>query len=445
MTMMTRTIFTATTTVLLLVSSCQAWTQPYRPGLFLSDHHADHQSFGEPQRRRRRPDAGVGGGGDDASSSCGCASCQESSFNFFKTPTPCQSHQQQQQPPPPPHLAPPPEMTSAAYVTTPQEASARFILQEQQQQHLNNHRQQQQQQEQSYKHRFGLTCACCGGVLDHVWTELEGQKYHPSCYQQHVQLKCSVCAQGLDGAWFTTDPWGNHVHTMHNTPQCSSCQRFVSDATSAGGTTYDDGRLICGVCKSTAIQASPQIRPATERVVRTLQKQFLRDDGRWIQGQIQIALANRDALTHKACDTAGCAAHSNFHGLTTTTRITTALRTIPQKFTTMEHEITLLSGLPDLQFRGVLAHEFLHVWLNEQGYQPPAAIMEGFCNLGSRAVYLAETADTALAGVLLQQMESDPDPVYGDGYRQMKSIVERQGWPGVVRKLSSYRTRESHS
>ena len=71
--------------------------------------------------------------------------------------------------------------------------------------------------------------------------------------------------------------------------------------------------------------------------------------------------------------------------------------------------------------------------------------MEGFCNLGSRAVYMTETADAALAGVLLQQMESDPDPVYGDGYRQMKDIMEQQGWPGVIHKLSSYQTRQSHS
>jgi hypothetical protein len=149
------------------------------------------------------------------------------------------------------------------------------------------------------------------------------------------------------------------------------------------------------------------------------------------QGRIDLHLSTRDELTIKA-ETAGCA-HGNFHGLTTTTRITT-------DHVVMEHEISLLEGLPDLQFRGVLAHELLHVWLNEAGLQPPTELMEGFCNLGSYAVYSsAETElDQGLAKVLMQQMEQDPDPVYGDGYRVMKAILDQQGWEGVFRKVMSY-------
>lgn len=438
----------------LLSSSCAAWTEPYGPRRFLvpgpsfpSDTdaaHRDHQAFGEAVVRRRVR--------HEPSSSCGCSSCTDDdaasvATAFFR------------------RRAPPHEDDAAhtvmtgAYVTTapPPEAAAQFLFHQQQQQ------EEELQRLRRRRHRPAGDCACCGDALEGgVWTELEGRRYHPSCYRDRVRLHCAVCGEGVDGAWYATDPWGRVVHTRHGrTPQCASCQRFVlsEDASSdGGGTTYEDGRLVCNACVATAVLHTAQIRPATRRVVQTLQTRFLPPEDPWLQGQIHISLAPRDELTHKACATTsttastasalpGCAVpqQSNFHGLTTTTRITTALRTMPRKFTTMEHEITLLRGLPDLQFRGVLAHELLHVWLNEHGYQPPPAVMEGFCNLGSQAVYQTEREDPALAAVLLQQMETDPDPVYGDGYRHMKGLLERRGWSAVVHELAAFRTRASHS
>lgn len=265
------------------------------------------------------------------------------------------------------------------------------------------------------------------------WTEYEDRKYHPSCYRQFVQTKCDVCQQGLDGAWFVSDPWGNNAHTHHGnepTASCSCCQRIISKETSNGGRRFPDGRIICGICQTSSVTKGGQIPTALHRVLNDLQ-QVMTVQG--FQGRIDVHLANREELTIRA-QGAGCA-HGNFHGLTTTTRITTDI-------VVMEHEITLLHGLPDLQFRGVLAHELLHVWLNEAGLQPPMDLMEGFCNLGSHAVYIkAPPKDREFATVLLEQMEQDPDPVYGDGYRTMKAILQRQGWQGVFRKIMSYQRR----
>ena len=379
------------------------------------------------------------------------------------------------------------------------------------------------------------TCQYCGDVLGSTWTEYEHAKYHRSCYERYIQIKCDVCGEALDGSggrtWCVTDPWG---HTAHAEPcgavSCSSCQRIVSPATSrgggpvggrgsSGGNNGEDGRIICGHCQATAVTTSAHIQSALTTVWNLLQHQqrgILRPGD--IRGPIQVHLATRQALTQKAHHV-GCA-HGNFHGLTTTTRITSAFlqtgggtsnsagaaaatmaapnapllpppqllqqqqQQQPTTYTTMEHEITLLTGLPRLQFCGVLAHELLHVWLNEANLQPPTQLMEGFCNLGSHIVYTTAAAaggggsrndlgnhhhgrlrrynnnennnnpnrrrlalpndddsTAALATVLLQQMQQDPDPVYGDGYRIMKQIYERQGWDGVLRKISSYQRR----
>ena len=373
-----------------------------------------------------------------------------------------------------------------------------------------------------YKKRMGLHCDYCGHLLEQEWTQHDGRKYHPSCYTHFVQVKCVVCNQGMEGAWTITDPFGNVAHAQHHhhhhphhphdtttttttpTATCASCQRILTQHDNPLPQQLRDGRVICGYCAATAVTTSAQISVALQDVMQQLQavlggvqgvnsindndddnhhqqqhqqqQQTTTTNHNGWQGQIHIHLADRQALAQQA-QQAGCLAHShgnsNFHGLTTTTRITTALATLPQTFTTMEHEIVLLRSLPELQFRGVLAHELLHVWLNEAGLSPAHApqLVEGFCNLGSWLIYKREAArhearpqalqrhsplarhphtrkeqtNAALANVLLQQLQQDPDVVYGDGYRTMRQILQQQGWHGVLTKLAQASAGDGHT
>ena len=113
-------------------------------------------------------------------------------------------------------------------------------------------------------------------------------------------------------------------------------------------------------------------------------------------------------------------------------------QTISNGITKTEHKVYILDYLPKFAFAGVFAHEILHVWQNEQGIVAPKDICEGFCNLGSYAVYSDINNPAALQ--LIDQMEKSPDPVYGDGYRKVKRHFDKNGWKTVIDKIKKYKT-----
>ena len=81
--------------------------------------------------------------------------------------------------------------------------------------------------------------------------------------------------------------------------------------------------------------------------------------------------------------------------------------------------------MPKIQFAGVLAHELLHVWQNEKGISLPPPLTEGFCNLGSYVVY--KSIGNELAIRMIKNLENDPSPVYGDGFRKVFEVYKREG------------------
>jgi hypothetical protein len=82
----------------------------------------------------------------------------------------------------------------------------------------------------------------------------------------------------------------------------------------------------------------------------------------------------------------------------------------------------------------------LHVWINERPLKHLShEQVEGFCNLGSALICqnaLKHEGDE-LARVLLQRMDEDPDPAYGNGYRAMAWRLEQMGWPALLQALQN--------
>ena len=61
--------------------------------------------------------------------------------------------------------------------------------------------------------------------------------------------------------------------------------------------------------------------------------------------------------------------------------------TINGKITNEKYHIYILSYLHEIEFKSVLAHEFLHVFLFQNKYDLSPEYREGFCNLGSQLIY----------------------------------------------------------
>ncbi len=307
-----------------------------------------------------------------------------------------------------------------------------------------------------YKEKAGLVCRKCGKVLGDSWVEHKGGKYHSKC----LQLRCDICGEAIAGEYtydkkgnyhkncflnhksprcdvceapivgrYMTDSWGNKAHLEHNgkkTVLCDYCARVISFPTSNGGYNYSDGRVVCGICKLTAVEDERRVRLSLSRVLKLLAAAPAGLDG--IPGDIPIQLVDRHTLERLG----GSTLRENGQGL--------ALSNITlrdKKRVKVEYRIYILSGIPQLNFDAVLAHELLHVWLIERDIKLSQKETEGFCNLGSALVYNAD--DSKFARVLLERMENSPDRMYGRGYRKMSDRLRRLGWKRLKESFFSFK------
>jgi hypothetical protein len=302
---------------------------------------------------------------------------------------------------------------------------------------------------------FKRLCAHCRQPLDTQWVTLDKKLLHPACYEAHYQLRCAICTQKISGSYqedaegtyhpacfaaaklppcdlcgqplqgkYLKDIWGHQSHIHHGnqpTLTCHICGRLIGAKTSNNGIQHGDGRVICGFCQMTEVATSSDIEQARQRVLSQLQAAGFTD----IPSYVNVSLADQKRLNRRL----GASPTANSHGYTQTLE-----RQVAGVGKVQEHTIYLLFGLPRLVFEGVLAHEFLHVWLNSHGFtRLPERDVEGFCNLATALIYQQD--NSPLAQVLLQRMQQDSDPVYGEGYRRMATRLQQLGWEGVRQAL----------
>lgn len=270
-----------------------------------------------------------------------------------------------------------------------------------------------------------MQCSICQREITHKFIQDSEGQYHIPCYEQNKCPKCDVCLQPIRGKYLI-DPWGQYSHLVHQRQriqQCHCCSRVIGAKTSNGGIQYGDGRIICGICKITEITDSQQIKHAKGLVIEQLMAVGLD----YIPNYIAVSLADRRLLNTRL----GVHQKTNSYGFTKTLK-----KEHPTLGPIMEHSIFILYGLPRLFFLGVLAHELLHVWLNERQIKLPEKEMEGFCNLGTYAIY--QQNGTPLANLLLERLQNDPDPIYGDGFRKMQKRLLKKGWAQVIDEVQNY-------
>jgi hypothetical protein len=98
--------------------------------------------------------------------------------------------------------------------------------------------------------------------------------------------------------------------------------------------------------------------------------------------------------------------------------------------------VYLLNGMPRAQMAATAAHELMHVWQfrNSKLRQDPA-LSEGSCNFASYLVLRrigGQDADYVIDGML-----TDPDSIYGEGFRRVKAFAEKNGMPAWLRLLKA--------
>ena len=98
--------------------------------------------------------------------------------------------------------------------------------------------------------------------------------------------------------------------------------------------------------------------------------------------------------------------------------------------------VAILQGLPATLFQGVTMHELGHVWLIAHGIQglPPWG-EEGFCELLAYRYY--QHLNTPESRYHVSSTEKNHDPVYGDGFRRVRTLADRHGFPRLLAALNT--------
>lgn len=97
----------------------------------------------------------------------------------------------------------------------------------------------------------------------------------------------------------------------------------------------------------------------------------------------------------------------------------------------------VLRDLPLLKFGTTVAHELMHTYMIQNGFgDVPSRVAEGLCQLLAFAWIIRQ--DGILSEAERRQIAENPDPIYGDGFRQAYEAVRRVG---VRRTLATIKQR----
>ena len=232
---------------------------------------------------------------------------------------------------------------------------------------------------------------------------------------------CTICLQPLQGE-FSVDAWGNTFHSRHENEGvfCFSCSRIISEGVTQGGYIYSDGRHLCSLCQTSVVKEDSVIQNSYHSVLTQLESVGLRN----IPKKIPIELVN----LHQLKNNSGNLAHSHLKGFTKIDLLNKN-EFLPNR----TYQIFLLNGLPKIEFEAILAHELLHVWINENELKLSSFVSEGFCNLGSELIY--NNDPTKFSQIHLKALSDYNHPNYGGGYLFMKNNLEKFGWNNLLKNL----------
>ena len=227
-----------------------------------------------------------------------------------------------------------------------------------------------------------------------------------------ADINCDICKQIIDNNYFQ-DAWGNKYHAYHKKDGnfCDTCSRMISVRLTGGGFQFNDGRYMCKLCEISIINSEKDRKQSIDSVVKLLNSKGIDITS----NGIEISLVDKKTLQKSIL-------HLSNHNEETVKAITILKNG--------RYAINVLWGLTQIEFESVLAHELLHVWIDYNNIRLNEGKLEGFCNLGSAAVY--KHYNNQLGRVLLQSMQNNDDPIYGRGYKYMDSMLQIHGWESLI-------------
>jgi hypothetical protein len=278
-------------------------------------------------------------------------------------------------------------------------------------------------------HEEHFLCAACNRPIGNTsFYQHQDNLYHSDCYITRFAPRCAYCGNVLTGRYLE-DYWGTISCPKHSSeyPECRFCTRLVPPHQQEKSLVEDD---VCRDCRAVAVESVTQARPLFDQVVK-----WLKDQGLLFNNMsLNLLLGNQEQF-HK---------HVNNHIKGVIDKHTlgvTLLRSTGIVGSNLRTEITgvaILRSLPATLFQAVAAHELGHVWLAVHEVQGLADwSTEGFCELLAYCWLMHQGAKESRYFAIC--MEHSKDPVYGEGFRKVRSLAQTRGFSNLIQILHTKR------
>jgi hypothetical protein len=227
---------------------------------------------------------------------------------------------------------------------------------------------------------------------------------------------------------YLVDYWGTMFCKEHQGkyPVCSYCGRLVPPQQQEQSVRNGES-VRCPICRASAVETIDQARPIFSRLIHWVNNQGLKYNNL----HLSLELVDRHKLARLITGRAGTAGiHSQGVTLSTTHTLNS------KEVRTEVNGIAVLEGMPTTSFQGVTIHELGHVWLIVHDIKDLQSwAEEGFCELLTHRYYTQ--LNTEESRYHAKSTETNPDPIYGDGFRRVRTIAGAMGFQRFVETMRS--------
>jgi len=247
------------------------------------------------------------------------------------------------------------------------------------------------------------------------------KKYIISRLKIIIMNECYICKKPISGRYYV-DVFDHKMcehHHNNDVVHCSSCTGFTTKEN-----PLSDGRYLCSICMGLTLKPGDSIEPVTATVIKALNKAGF-DDLR--QEDITIKVVSAQKLAEIARFPS---INLNNKGITLSSVSLKGIFGGQKKF---NHEIFMLEYLNKIEFAGALAHEMLHAWQLQNEISMSPKYTEGLCNMGAYLMW--NTLGSSLTRIYLKNLHESPDPIYGDGFREIYTMYEAWGWKELIENV----------
>ena len=279
-------------------------------------------------------------------------------------------------------------------------------------------------------HPNHFVCAKCNRSINGNYYKKDGKYFDAQCYANSEAPKCSVCDKPLTGKYLT-DLYGLKYHPHHENEihRCDNCNMLISQNTTKGGVKYSDGRYICNICKKKAVTTETEYTRSLSKIISGLKNYGLNIN----LNNVEVHAVDRNKLKNVSDGKYSNSARG--YCLTTVKESNWGL----SSKITKSHSIYVLDKVPPKYIEATLAHELMHVWINENvEHKLSSKLEEGSCNF---IAYTYMKSDYSVdAQNIIKQMKDNPDPIYGDGFRKVYSNFKGKYLSELLNYLKRYKT-----